>query len=94
MSAEQAIEEVNARFRQHGIGYQFESGEIVRVDSEIVHQAVVRPTLQLLRHKRFALANAEFLGAHEHYRHGRLGEAINECLKAFESVLKVICAEK
>ena len=29
--------------------------------------------------------------AHEHYRHRRHSEAINECLKALESTLKVIC---
>ncbi len=29
--------------------------------------------------------------AHEHYRHGRVKECLNECLKALESTLKAIC---
>lgn len=32
--------------------------------------------------------------AHEHYRHGRNKECLTECLKAFESTMKVICTEK
>jgi len=91
MTATDAIEELNARFREHGIGYQFESGDIIRVDSQVVHEEVVKPTLHLLKARRFAGANDEFLKAHEHYRHARHGEAVNECLKALESVLKVIC---
>src|SRR5258706_9305833 len=33
MEPDDAINELNIRFREHGIGYQFESGEIIRVDS-------------------------------------------------------------
>ena len=32
-----AIDELNSRFRMSGIGYQFVSGELVRVDSEFIH---------------------------------------------------------
>jgi len=85
---------LNSRFREHGIGYQLESGNIVRVDSQLVHSEVVKPAFYLLSHQRFAGANDEFLKAHEHYRHGRASETINECLKAFESVLKIICTAK
>ena len=35
--------------------------------------------------------NKEFMAAFEHYRHGRNSSAMNECLKAFESTMKVIC---
>jgi hypothetical protein len=87
----EAIADLNTRFKEHGIGYQYESGEIVRVDSQFLHVEAVKPALAILAAPRFAGANAEFLKAHEHYRHGRHGEAMNECLKAFESCLKVIC---
>src|SRR5262249_41613382 len=40
---EQAIEELNHRFREHNIGYQFESGELIRVDSQFIHAEVVKP---------------------------------------------------
>ena len=32
--------------------------------------------------------------AHEHYRHDRPKETINECLKALESVMKSICDKR
>ena len=35
-------------------------------------------------------AQAEFLKAHEHYRHERYSEALIDCLKAYESTLKII----
>lgn len=94
MTAGKAIEELNARFRQWGVGYQFESGEIVRVDSQIIHAQIVKPTLALLREAHYQGANAEFLKAFEHYRHGNLKECLNECLKAFESTMKAICSKR
>jgi hypothetical protein len=32
-----AIEEINGRFEQHSVGYQFENGQIIRVDSKLPH---------------------------------------------------------
>ncbi|PKA10834.1 hypothetical protein CH372_17275 [Leptospira meyeri] len=93
MRPEQAIEELNHRFKEHGIGYQFEE-EIIRVDSTYAHSEIVKPTLTLLRGIKFKGANDEYLKAHEHYRHGRNKECLTDCLKAFESVLKIICKEK
>ena len=92
--ADAAIEELNARFREHGVGYQFAEGEIIRVDSELLHAEVVKPALALLRTKKYAGAQQEFLKAYEHYRHGRTKEALAECLKALESVMKSICAKR
>ena len=94
MTVNEAVVELNTRFREHGIGYQFESNKIVRVDSQFLHQEAVKPALQLLSATHYAGANKEFLAAHEHYRHQRYGEAINECLKALESTLKVICKQR
>ena len=48
----------------------------------------------LLRARDYAGAQAEFLNAHEHYRHRRGKEALAECLKALESVMKAICAKR
>jgi len=85
-----AIDELNTRFREHGVGYQYESGKIIRVDSQIIHSEAVKPVLHLLSDDRFRGANDEFLRAHEHYRHGREKECLNDCLKAFESTMKTI----
>lgn len=86
-----AVEELNTRFREHGVGYQYESGEMIRVDSQLIHAEVVKPVLALLSANEYAGANAEFLTAHEHYRKGDTKECLNECLKAFESTMKAIC---
>jgi hypothetical protein len=89
--ADDAIEELNYRFRQHAIGYEYMGGELIRVDSQYVHPEVVRPAFSLLEEEHFRGASDEFLRAHEHYRKGRYKEAIVEALKAFESTMKSIC---
>lgn len=91
---DEAINDLNQRFRESGCGYQFESGEIVRVDSQLIHNEAVRPALALLRDKRFHGANSEFLEAHSHYRHSRHKDCLVWCLKAFESTMKSICTIK
>jgi hypothetical protein len=85
-----AIEELNCRFREHGIGYQFE-GQLVRVDSQYTHSEVTKPALSLLQQKGFEGPLEEFLRAHGHYRKGRATESIADSLKAFESTMKTIC---
>ncbi len=88
---DKAIEELNIRFKEAGIGYQFEQHELIRVDSQFIHSEVVKPVLQLLgKDPDYQGAFAEFLSAHEHYRHQRYKECLNECLKAFESLMKSI----
>jgi hypothetical protein len=89
-----AIGELNARFLEHGVGYHFEAGQIIRKDSELIHAEVVKPALQFLSGPEYTGANEEFLKAHEHYRHGRYKESLNECLKAFESTMKAICHKR
>lgn len=63
-----AIEELNARFKEFGIGYQFEAGKLARIDSQFIHSEAVKPVLHLLgKDEKYAGANNEFLSAHEHY---------------------------
>ena len=92
--ADEAIEELNSRFQEHGVGFQFIDGEIIRIDSKLIHAEVVKPALLLLHKKEYAGAQAEFLKAHEHYRHGNSKEALIECLKAMESTMKAICSKR
>ncbi|MEZ8704550.1 STM4504/CBY_0614 family protein [Vibrio cyclitrophicus] len=90
-SPDDAIDELNSRFKVTGIGYQFESRELIRVDSQFIHSEAVKPVLQLLgQDKQYIGANDEFLSAHEHYRHKRYKECLNDCLKSFESLMKAI----
>jgi hypothetical protein len=89
-----AIDELNHRFREHGVGFQFEQGAIIRLDSELLHADVVRPLLAAMTAKPYIPALSEFHSAHEHYRHKRYKECLNDCLKAFESTMKAICAKR
>lgn len=91
---EEAVTELNCRFLEHGIGYQYESGIIVRIDSEFLHQEAVKPALHLLRAGHFAGAEKEFLEAHRKFRHQQYEDTISDSLKAFESTLKIICQRK
>lgn len=86
-----AIEELNHRFREHGIGFQYVEGELVRVDSQFIHAEAVKPALSLLNQAGFDGPAEEFMRAFEHYRHGRLKESVAEALKSFESTMKAIC---
>jgi len=86
--------ELNSRFREHGVGYQFEDGRILRIDSQYIHQQAVKPTLSILSDKAYSGPQDEFLSAHEHFRNGRHQEALVDALKAFESTMKVICDKR
>jgi hypothetical protein len=92
--AEDAINELNVRFREHAIGYQFEAGLIVRVDSQLLHSEVVRPALVILHDEAYAGAEDEYHAAYEHYRHGHMKDALISALKALESTIKVIAKKR
>jgi hypothetical protein len=94
MKPDDALKELNGRFKEHAVGFQFESGELIRIDSQLLHESAVKPALALLREKMYEGANEEFLKAHEHYRHGRHKECLVEALKAFESTMKSICVKR
>ncbi|MDV5387576.1 STM4504/CBY_0614 family protein [Pseudomonas juntendi] len=84
------VGELNQRFKEHGIGYEYSEEQIIRIDSQLIHSEVVKPALRLLSEPGFEGAHDEYLAAHEHFRHRRFKEALNEALKAFESTIKVI----
>lgn len=88
---DESIIELNHRFREHEIGYQFESGQIIRVDSKFIHAEVVVPALGLLSDPNFAGPEQEFRSAHEHYRRQEYKDAIVDSLNSFESTIKAIC---
>ena len=86
-----AINELNYRFREHGLGYQYIKGQIIRVDSLFIHSETVIPALTLISSEGFIGVEQEFRSAHEHYRNQEYKSAIVEALKAFESTMKTIC---
>lgn len=89
-----AVEELNARLKEHGVGYQLERFEFIRVDSTLTHAEIVKPALAVLADKRFVGADQELREAFEHYRHQRFKETLVCALKAFESTMKVACGIK
>ena len=89
--ADDAIAELNHRFREHGIGYQYQGGQIIPVNSEYLHSEAVEPAISLLYDANFSGALEEFMAAHEHYRKGDHKAAITSAGSAFESTMKTIC---
>jgi hypothetical protein len=92
--ADDAIDELNRRFQQHALGYQYVAGKIVRIDSQFLHAEAVMPALLLLSGANFRGPNDEFVRAFDHYRKGDYKVAVAEALKAFESTMKAICAAR
>lgn len=84
------MEEVNYRLREAGMGYQFETGRLTRVDSQLVHQEIVKPALTLLSKPGFEGAQQEFVNAHGHYRAGQSKEAVAMAANSLESTFKAI----
>ena len=92
LDPDEAIAELNARFKENGFGFQFEVGKIIKINSEYMYNEVIKQALSLLSRKEFEGANQEFLLAHEHYRAGQNKACLNECLNSFESIMKSICS--
>lgn len=88
-----AISTLNQRLKEAGVGYQFESGQIIRVDNQLIHSEVMKPALHFISAKGFEGANDEFLQAHEKYRQGDYKGSLVEGTKALESVLKIILSK-
>ena len=91
---DEAIDELNQRLKEHAIGYQYQSGRLIRVDSQYLYAEAVEPALSLLYDAGFSGAQDEFMEAHEHYRKGNNKDAITNALKAFESTMKTICDKR
>lgn len=86
-----AFVEMNFRFKQHSLGYEFVKDELIRKDNEFLHKETIKPALKLLYTVGFKGAEQEFLDAFEHRRKGENKDAILDALKAFESTMKAIC---
>lgn len=96
IDAQEAIEKLNARFKEHAIGYRLEQGRIIRIDSEFLQTEAVEPALHLMRDGAFEGALEEFLVAHKHYRQGtdHYDDCLTNCGKSLESTLKTICIRR
>ena len=68
--------------------------QIIRRDSEALHETAIEPALKLLTRPVFASANQEFLEALKDYRNGDHRDCVTKCGSSFESVMKIICDQK
>ena len=89
-----AIDELNHRFKENSFGYEYVNKQIVRIDSELTHNEIVKPSIKVLHEYEFEGANDEFMEAHRLYRQGDYKGAIHNAQKSFESVMKTICERK
>ncbi len=87
----EAIEEINGRFEQHAVGYQYENRHIIRIDSKLTHAEIIKPALLLLSASIFQKANDDFMTAHRHYRAKEFKDCVTSAHRTFESMLKAIC---
>ncbi|UKJ74440.1 STM4504/CBY_0614 family protein [Azospirillum brasilense] len=87
----EAVKELNARFREHGIGYEFVNGQLIQISNRLLHVETVLPAIRLLHEEQFEGADQEIRNAFEHYKRGEFSDAIVDAHSAFESVLKSIC---
>lgn len=87
--SKEAINEINTRFQEHGLGYEY-AGEIIRIDNKVIHAEAVKPALTLLHQSGFSVAQSEFMGAYEDYRKEKYEDALTDALKSLESTLKSI----
>lgn len=88
------VSELNARFLEASIGYQFENGQLLQIDSKFEHKHVVVPALHLLADPAFEAAEHEFLDAFDAFREGEYETTLVEACKSLESTIKVIGAQK
>ena len=68
--------------------------QVIRRDSDILHETAIEPTLTLLSRPMFASANEEFLDALKDFRDGDYRDCVVKCGSSLESVMKVICDRK
>jgi hypothetical protein len=85
-----AIEELNCRFKENNVGYQFIEDNIIRIDSLYSYKEIIEPAINLLTLNGFEGASEEFLLAHKKYKENDFKGGIAECLKAFESTIITI----
>lgn len=89
--ADDSIEELNHRFKENSVGYEYIEGKIVRIDRKFTHNEIIKPAMKLLYEEGFNGASDEFLRAHEFYRKQEYKNAILYAGKSFESTMKTIC---
>ena len=93
---QESIEELNHRFREHSVGFQFDihAQRLIPINSTFTYEEVVRPALAILAHPDFANANKEFIEGWDDFKKSDFDDCLVKCGSCFESVMKIICDKK
>jgi hypothetical protein len=94
ISRPKIIDKVNAYLKRGGIGYNFTNGRLVPFSDENLLETSIKPVISLLNQPRFKHTYEYYLNAFKNYREGDYQGAIDNCVKAFECLLKTIFAER
>lgn len=90
-NSEEAIEEINDRFKENSIGYQYIERMFIKIDSELIYEEITTPAFKVLRDDEYEGALNELIGAYENFKSGKFKESIVSAENAFESTLKTAC---
>lgn len=93
-SVDAVIIELNARFRDHCVGYHYQAGQIIRVHSDPVEAEDAKPVPELEHLSTFGGANEEYLSAQGHYNHAQFAECLCDCVSAFDGAIKAVCVKR
>ncbi len=88
------INKVNTYLKRGGIGYNFTNGILVPFSDENLLETSIKPLISLLNQPCFKHTYEYYLNAFKNYREGDYQGAIDNCVKAFECLLKTIFAER
>lgn len=89
------IGELNYRFKEASLGFEIIEGELIKIDSTMLHADVLKPAIALLTSSPiFEGAERELFSAFDHYKEHKHKEAIADALKAFESTMKAILEKR
>jgi len=83
----------NSKFHS-GKSYTYDPPRLICTESDFLHEEAMQPALAALGAPEYHGASEEFLRALEHFRKGLFPECLNECLKCFESTMKIIAEGK
>jgi hypothetical protein len=88
------IDTINGRMLEDGFGFQFKDTQLIEITSEFTYSEIVKPALALLADPLFKGADSEFRDAFDEFKARNYDDCIADCGNAFESVIKVIAAQK
>lgn len=87
----QCFLQVNKKFLENGLGYEYQSNQLIRIDNKFIHKEVITNAITLLHEEEFESASNEYLKAFDEYKNGERENALVFARRAFESTMKIIC---